>query len=83
MSSWPDYDDMSIVKRNSREYRKAIKKRERLFESSQESIRLARKLEAEDQLKAAIAYRKMRAARKCSSDKDIALYHWDKNIQVS
>lgn len=84
MSSWPEYDNMSTNRRNSKEYKKRIQKRTKLFEDSQKSIiKLASELQTQDRQKAVMAYKKLRAARNPTSDKDIALYHWDKRIQVN
>lgn len=83
MSSWPEYDNMSTDRRNSKKYKKRIQKRTKLFEDSQKSIKLANELEIQDRRKAVMAYKELRAARKPSSDKDIALYHWDKRIQLN
>ena len=83
MSSWPEYDNMSTNRRNSKEYKKRLQKRAKLFKESQKSIKLADELETQDRQKAVIAYKKLQATRKPSSDKDIALYHWDKRIQVN
>ena len=83
MSSWPEYDNMSTDRRNSKKYKKRIQKRTKLFEDSQKLIKLADELETQDRRKAVMAYKKLRAARNPSSDKDIALYHCDKRIQLN
>ncbi len=83
MSSWPEYDNMSTDRRNSKKYKKRIQKRTKLFEDSQKSIKLADELETQDRRKAVMAYKKLRAARNPSNDKDIALYHCDKRIQLN
>lgn len=83
MSSWPEYDNMSTDRRNSKKYKKRIQKRTKLFEDSQKSIKLADELETQDRRKAVMAYKKLRATRNPSNDKDIALYHCDKRIQLN
>ena len=75
MSSWLEYDDMSLAQWSGVAHRKRVKKMAKLFEDSQESIRLARSLESQDRLQAITAFREMIANRKFSnSRKDIALY---------
>lgn len=83
MSSWPEYDNMSTDRRNSKKYKKRIQKRTKLFEDSQKLIKLADELETQDRRKAVMAYKKLRATRNPSNDKDIALYHCDKRIQLN
>ena len=79
MSSWLEYDDISLAQWSGVAHRKRVKKMAKLFEDSQESIRLARSLESQDRLQAITAYREMIANRKFNnSGKDIALYCWDK-----
>ena len=83
MSSLPDYDDRSFYYYGSVEYQKSVRRKRSLFEQSRESIKLAIKLEREDQQAAYVAYLAKRAKRQNSADKDIALYHNDKSIQVN
>lgn len=81
MSSWLEYDDMSLAQWLGVAHRKQVNKRTKLFEESQESIKLARSLESQDRPQAIKAYRAMIANRKFSnSGKDIALYCREKKV---
>ena len=83
MSSWPEYDDMSLSKKEIWEQKMQTKKRKKLFEESMESRRFARQLESYDQFVAAKAYRELRAKRKYAAIADIALYANDKLIKIN
>lgn len=76
MSSWLEYDDMSLAQWLGAAHRKRVKKMAKLFEESQESIRLARSLESQDRLQAIIAYQEARLKNQGSKKiDDVALYY--------
>lgn len=76
MSSWLEYDDMSLAQWSGVAHRKRVKKMEKLFEDSQEEIRLARSLESQDRLQAIKAYQEGRLKNQAvKKTDDIALYY--------
>lgn len=75
MSSWLEYDDMSLAQWSGLAHRKRVKKMAKLYEASQEEMKLARSLESQDRLQAILAYQESRLKNQGTKNRDdIALY---------
>lgn len=79
MSSWLEYDDMSLAQWSGLAHRKRVKKMAKLYEASQEAMRLARSLESQERLQAILAYQESRLKNQVVKNRDdIALYYVEK-----
>ena len=76
MSSWLEYDDMSLAQWSGVAHRKRVKKMAKLFKDSHEEIRLARSLESQDRLQAIKEYQELRLKNQAvKKTDDVALYY--------